>query len=59
MRMRKKTNLVPRMEACSQYWIQEPETYKGRWRELMPACKELRANTHEHMLIPFLLYYKL
>ena len=42
MRMRKKTNLVPRMEACSRYWIQEPETYKGRWRELMPDCKELR-----------------
>ena len=42
MRMRKKTNLVPRMEACSQYWIQEPETYKGRWRELMPECRELR-----------------
>ena len=42
MRMRKKTNLVPRMEACAQYWIQEPETYKGRWRELMPQCKELR-----------------
>ena len=35
MRMRKKTNLVPRMEACSEYWIREPETYKGHWRELM------------------------
>ena len=42
MRMRKKTNLVPRMEACAEYWIQNPEEYKGRWRELMPACKELR-----------------
>ena len=42
MRMRKKTNLVPRMEACAEYWIQNPEEYKGRWRELMPQCKELR-----------------
>lgn len=42
MRMRKKTNLVPRMEACSEYWIQNPEGYKGRWRELMPGCRELR-----------------
>ena len=42
MRMRKKPNLVPRMEACAEYWIQNPEEYKGRWRELMPECKELR-----------------
>ena len=42
MRMRKKTNLVPRMEACAAYWIQNPEEYKGRWRELMPQCRELR-----------------
>lgn len=42
MRMRKKTNLVPRMEACSEYWIREPETHRGRWRELMPQCTELR-----------------
>ena len=42
MRMRKKTNLVPRMEACSDYWIQNPETWKGHWRELMPQCRELR-----------------
>ena len=42
MRMRKKTNLVPRMEACAEYWIQNPEEYKGRWRELKPGCSELR-----------------
>lgn len=41
MRMRKKPNLVPRMEACSEYWIRQPEDYKGRWRELMPACSQL------------------
>lgn len=42
MRMRKKNNLEPRMEACSEYWIQNPEAYKGRWRALMPDCRELR-----------------
>lgn len=42
MRMRKKPNLIPRMEACSDLWIRQPETYKGRWRELMPSCRELR-----------------
>lgn len=42
MRMRKKPNLVPRMEACSDIWIREPETMKGRWQELYPAAKEIR-----------------
>ena len=42
MRMRKKPNLVPRMEACSEYWIQNPEAYRGKWRELMPQCSQLR-----------------
>ena len=42
MRMRKKVNLVPRMEACSEYWVQEPEVNKGHWRDRMPECRELR-----------------
>lgn len=42
MRMRKKPNLVPRMEACSDIWIREPETMKGRWRELYPEAREIR-----------------
>ena len=42
MRMRKKPNLVPRMEACSDIWIREPETMKGRWKELYPDCREIR-----------------
>ncbi|MBQ7255522.1 MAG: tRNA (guanosine(46)-N7)-methyltransferase TrmB [Oscillospiraceae bacterium] len=42
MRMRKKPNLIPRMEACTEWQIAQPETYKGHWRELMPAAKELR-----------------
>ena len=42
MRMRKKPNLVPRMEACGQYWIKEPERLKGKWRSLKPDAVRLR-----------------
>ena len=42
MRMRKKRNLGPRMEACSRVWIRQPAEYRGRWRELMPGARELR-----------------
>ncbi len=42
MRMRKKPNLVPRMEACSDIWIRRPEEYAGRWRDLFPAAREVR-----------------
>ena len=42
MRMRKKKNLVPRMEACDACWIRRPEEHRGRWRELMPDARELR-----------------
>ena len=42
MRMRKKPNLVPRMEACADWWIQDPEQHKGAWRALMPEARELR-----------------
>lgn len=41
MRMRKKPNLVPRMERCRQWWIQKPETMKGKWRTLAPQCSKL------------------
>ncbi|MCI6729365.1 MAG: tRNA (guanosine(46)-N7)-methyltransferase TrmB [Clostridiales bacterium] len=41
MRMRKKPNLVPRMERCSGWWIREPETMKGKWRELAPQCTRI------------------
>ena len=41
MRMRKMKNLVPRMEACSDFRIAEPETRKGIWKELMPAVSAL------------------
>lgn len=42
MRMRKKPNLVPRMEACSDIWIRNPEELRGKWRKLYPDARELR-----------------
>ncbi|MBQ9392846.1 MAG: tRNA (guanosine(46)-N7)-methyltransferase TrmB [Oscillospiraceae bacterium] len=42
MRMRKKKNLVPRMEACGTLLIRQPETLRGSWRSLLPGAKELR-----------------
>lgn len=42
MRMRKKKNLDPRMEACAALWIKEPTEYKDRWRELKPDAALLR-----------------
>ena len=41
MRMRRMKNLDSRMEACADYRIMEPASYKGKWRELMPECKAL------------------
>lgn len=42
MRMRRRNNLAPRMDACEPVWIHEPESLKGKWRTLMPGCRELR-----------------
>lgn len=42
MRMRKKPNLIPRMEACQDIWIRDPEAHRGAWRALYPDCKEIR-----------------
>ena len=42
MRMRKKKNLVPRMETCGAYLVSDPFAQRGRWRELMPGARELR-----------------
>ena len=33
MRMRKKPNLIPRMEKCAHVQIKEPESLKGKWLE--------------------------
>lgn len=42
MRMRKRNNLTPRMEACSSIWVKDGTLRKGKWLELMPEAKELR-----------------
>lgn len=42
MRMRKKPNLIPRLEACGPFVVTTPEEYRGRWRELMPQARAVR-----------------
>lgn len=41
MRMRKKPNLLPRMEKCAGVQVLEPETYKGHWRNAFPGFQQL------------------
>ena len=41
MRMRKKPNLIPRMEKCAAVQVTEPKTRRGRWRETLPECREI------------------
>ena len=41
MRMRKKKNLLPRLERCADRRIIEPAQLRGKWRELMPQCRAL------------------
>lgn len=42
MRMRKKKNLIPRMERCGACLVTTPYDMAGKWRELMPGARELR-----------------
>ncbi len=42
MRMRKKPNLIPRMEACGELIVTDVKEHRGHWRELLPAARELR-----------------
>lgn len=42
MRMRKKPNLIPRLEACGSLVVAEPKNFRGRWRERMPGACGLR-----------------
>ncbi len=42
MRMRKKKNLTPRMEACADWQEKNPTAWKGRWREKLPGAAEVR-----------------
>ena len=41
MRMRKKKNLVPRMERCDTVHVKEGFAMKGHWREFFPAAREI------------------
>ena len=41
MRMRKKKNLQPRMEACGQLLISQSQALRGSWRSLYPQAKTL------------------
>ena len=41
MRMRKKPNLIPRMERCTAVLIQSPEPLRGRWREEYTDYREI------------------
>jgi tRNA (guanine-N7-)-methyltransferase len=40
--MRKKPNLIPRMERCAAVLIPRPEELKGRWREEFPGFDAVR-----------------
>lgn len=42
MRMRKKPNLIPRMEACGRLWVRDPAAQRGQWRALKPDAKLVR-----------------
>ena len=42
MRMRKKKNLAPRMDACETLLVRDPAAEKGRWRERRPGAVRLR-----------------
>ncbi|MBQ2896350.1 MAG: tRNA (guanosine(46)-N7)-methyltransferase TrmB [Oscillospiraceae bacterium] len=42
MRMRRKPNLIPRMERCSDVHVTEPAQLRGRWKEVFPTYKEIR-----------------
>lgn len=42
MRMRRKPNLIPRMEACSDIWIRDPESHRGNWSAFFPEAKSIR-----------------
>lgn len=41
MRMRKRSNLEPRMEKCAEIMINEPESLKGRWAEEFPGFENI------------------
>ncbi len=42
MRMRKKKNLIPRMERCERLLIKDPYIMPGKWRDLYPEKNQPR-----------------
>lgn len=40
--MRKKPNLLPRLEACGGLVVDDPKSARGHWRERMPDARGLR-----------------
>jgi len=43
MRMRRKKNLIPRLEKCASVQITEPAELRGKWLNAYSDCRELRA----------------
>ena len=41
MRMRRKNNLEPRMQACQDWQVMDAAAMKGNWRSLKPDCTAL------------------
>lgn len=41
MRMRKKKNLVPRLERCAEVTIEDPAALRGKWLEEMPEARKI------------------
>jgi len=42
VRMRKKPNLIPRMERCAELLVTDPAELRGKWLESFPGMKKLR-----------------
>lgn len=42
MRMRKKPNLIPRLERCAAIIPEAPESLRGNWKSLYPEATQLR-----------------
>ena len=51
MRMRKKKNLLPRMEACGALLIEDPRALRGRWRELLTPDEVRRLDNRYAVLL--------
>lgn len=41
MRMRKRQNLLPRMNTCEAVWLRDAQHLRGNWRSLMPSARAM------------------